>query len=300
MYFSANQYYNYLQRKGQLANGGSIHATILSQLGLINQRYNPAGYGSYEYAPTNWATRWPMDRKLVKDFLKHQLNKIANRDPAGVSKWYRPWHVVPELENWSAPVGDYGVGVEIELGFRSIEAARQVANHVKNWKYITLDFEGGAIPIEATFPPTKYSTFGTKSQAVRYVKYLEGNSGLVTPHDGRNRAVGTHVNVSKGGVIDYSQYGSRTNYVNNILENRLSSTQQNKYFGRRPYGYIYNRGRFYEMKLFNSVTDPATLRRYVNIAVSLMELITDTREISTESVVEALERGYNGRIPTSR
>ena len=50
----------------------------------------------------------------------------------GVGKWYRPWFVVPKLRDFAPPEGDYGIGVEIELGFNTLEDAKFVANKVKN------------------------------------------------------------------------------------------------------------------------------------------------------------------------
>ena len=46
-------------------------------------------------------------------------------------KWYRPWDVVPKLRDFQAPEGDYGIGVEVEMGFRSERAAQTIANKSK-------------------------------------------------------------------------------------------------------------------------------------------------------------------------
>lgn len=288
MYFSANELHQYGMRLNPSARS-YLHQNLIRI--VYPDVRSSDGYGFNH----NLFTQFPYSVKLTKSALKKAKECIASRDHNNMFyKWYRPWEVVPALQNWSAPEGDYGVGIEVELGFVTPAAARQVANHVKNWKYITLDFEGGANPIEATFPPTKYSSFGNRSQAVRYLNYLSRHEDLVTRHS-NGRMVGTHVNVSKGGVSTYNN--RRIDAINYVLQYSLSSELQVRYFGRRPYGYINNQGRYLEMKLFNSVTNPETLKRYVNIAVSLLRLITSDDAINAESVIVALDAGYNGRIP---
>lgn len=283
MYFSHKEFHEYIQR-----NPNYIP-------------HIPSHIGSREslttYDPYRGYIRRPISKTLSGRILRHYKTKIVERDNYdGRGKWLRPWTVVPKLRNWQAPEGDYGVGVEIEMGFVSVSAARQVANHVKNWKYITLDFEGGRYPIEATFPPTKYSSFGAKSQAYRYLKYLSANPELVVSH--RNGSfVGTHVNVSKGGVTRYGdRFYSRCDSLSRVIQYDISSEEKTKYFGRSPYGYAYARTTHIEYKLFNSTTNPKTLTRYVNIAVSLTELICSGRAINVESVRAALERGYKGKV----
>lgn len=216
-----------------------------------------------------------------------------------VGKWLRPWDIVPALRNWQAPEGDYGIGVEVEMGFRSLAASRTIADKIKNWKHIAVDTEGGDYPIEATFPPFLYSKMNSKRQPFRYLKLLRDNIGLVQRH-APGAVIGTHINVSKGGVNSYNY--NRIEDMNCVLETLVGARWDNtppqralatKYFGRNPYGFANcNSGKYLEYKLFNSTTDGKALRRYINIAVSLTELITSTREINEESVIAALEAGY--------
>ena len=218
-------------------------------------------------------------------------------DAISVTKWLRPWDVVPKLKNFWPEADDFGVGVEIEYGFRSNEDAQWIANKVQHWKYITLDYEGGEYPIEATFPPVAYSKLSSRSQALRYCKLLAQESDRVEEHEACY-SVGTHVNVSKGGN-DMSSHSVayRLDILRRILC-ELRVRQLFKYFGRAPYGYGYVRetasGRcFVEWKLFNSTTSAATLKRYINIAVALTDLTYSSQYISRESVMTALEYGYN-------
>lgn len=289
MYFSAKELHAHVLRKNE-SYRNSVHRNFLA-IAFPQEATLPGGYFN-----TELQTRYPFSLNLVQVVLRTAKAKIANRDHDNYKygKWYRPWDVVPKLRNWSAPEGDFGVGIEVEMGFQSREAAARIAHAVKNWKYITLDFEGGTHPIEATFPPTCYSKFGDKSQAVRYVKLLQENADLVVHHD-ESSMVGTHVNVSKGGVGSYSN--DRIEYVNHVISYHLSHEQKRRFFGRsRPYGLINNQDRFMEMKMFNSTIDPEAVKRYVNVAVSLAKLITSTDTINNDSVVAALETGYNGRI----
>lgn len=257
MYFTHNQLYNYLSREG-------------SGWGLMTQ------WGEREFT-----------RAAVKRVHERAMNNILTRDPLNVWKWYRPWEVVPALRAWQAPVGDWGVGIEIELGFGTYERAQQAARAVQNMKYITLDFEGGPAPIEATFPPCKYSTYGAKSQASRYLKMV----GHLAASHSPTSIIGTHVNVSKGGRAGRpSQH--RLQEVNSVLV-RLNTELQTKYFGRRPYGYGYLRGFGVEWKLFNSSTDWRILRRYVDVAVALSDITYGSGVINQERVVAALETAYN-------
>ena len=78
----------------------------------------------------------------------------------------------------------------------------------------------------------------------------------------------------------------------------LDSAELYKYFGRDPCGYGYARetsgGRcFIEWKLFNSTTSADTLKRYINIAVALTDLLHSSQHITRENVRIALEYGYN-------
>lgn len=213
-------------------------------------------------------------------------------DEITISKWYRPWVVVPALRNYEAPLGEYAVGIEIEFGFRSQDASRLVAEHIANWRYVALDYEGGSNPIEATFAPVEYNKFNGNSQASRYLKFLHTNRHLVTQH-GLYSMVGTHINVSKGGARPDA---SRRILANSYMSD-LSADQKLKYFGRStPYAYTrQGDGNYVECKMFNSVTDWKRLRQYVDIAVSICDLIYSSRHISATSVLRALEAGYNKR-----
>lgn len=208
-----------------------------------------------------------------------------------IYKWLRPWHVVPKLKNWRPPAGDYGIGVEIELGFRTQSAARRVAQAVRNWRYLALDIEGPAYPIEATFAPFAYSKMNSRVQPFRYLKLLRERPTDVYQHDPASHT-GTHINVS---VRDAQYDNRRLERLREVLVS-FSREQNYKYFGRNPYGYVNNySGKYLEFKLFNSTTDSKALRRYIHIAVALTELATSEREITRESVLDALEAGYNKR-----
>lgn len=228
-------------------------------------------------------------------------------------KWIRPWDVVPKLRDFAPPVGDYGIGVEVEYGFNSLEDAQFIANKVKNWRYIALDIEGGDDPIEATFPPVLYSKLNSKSQVFRYTKLLRENQERVHEHDPEH-FVGTHINVSKGGVVSFHPERREQMYyvllaargitpvqeymtwnVNGFGDNPLTQEECEKYFNRIPYGGVYTQQKYLEFKMFNSTTDSKAIRRYVNIAVSLTDLLTSDTPITHQSVREACELGYNKR-----
>ena len=212
-----------------------------------------------------------------------------------LGKWLRPWDVVPKLANFSAPEGDFGVGIEVEYGFASLEAACTIASKISRWEYITLDYEGGPNPIEVTFPPVLYSKLSKKTQAVRYAELLKENRGLLYNHSSASN-VGVHVNVSAPASRTLSL--DRITMLNTLLRT-LPATEKVRYFGRTPYGYGYNRqttrGRtFVEWKLFNSVACPGTLKRYINIAVALTDLLySNTPLPDSAPVLAALEWGYN-------
>lgn len=285
MYFSATEFYNFLSEPH--------NTSIRTSLGF----------------PSNG----PVHMSAVRRVHKKVHDAITRRDSyimvkgqrqlvgVHVGKWHRPWEVVRELREFQVPQSDYGVGIEIELGFSSHRAAQRVAEAVKRWKYVALDFEGGDYPIEATFAPTLYSKFNSKSQACRYLKLVEELGGVY--RHSPNAMVGTHVNVSAGGNRDID--AGRVSQLSRILFPRpwdpiasgqtLTDEETNKYFGRRPYGGAYNHYNYIEYKLFNSTTDWRTLRRYVDIAVALTELVVSSRSITRQSVLEALELGYNRR-----
>lgn len=221
------------------------------------------------------------------------LDSFGHNIPLNLSKIMRPWSIVPALRDFCPPEGDFGIGVEIEYGFNSNYAAKGVMYHVRNWKHVALDREGGIHGVEATFPPILYSKLSKRDKPFRYLDFLAANHSILSQHCGQ---VGTHINVSAARRIN----DARRDAVNSILV-RLSQSRKQKYFNRNPYGYINHRSEnasgngYVEMKLFNSTTCSITLRRYINIAVSLVKLMTSDDTITTDSVVAALEAGYNKR-----
>ena len=253
-----------------------------------------------------------LSRKLTDSMLKTLKTAILNRDPAvpvgrdtygsmrylNTAKAIRPWSIVPKLRDFRPPAGDFGVGVEIEYGFRTHRDAVNVMHFIRNWKHVALDREGGTYGVEATFPPILYSKMNKRSAPMRYLQYLAANPDIIAPHMGQ---VGTHINISASSAIDID----RKNAVNMCIR-ELSVDAKHKYFNRMPYGYINQRAEpsssvsYVEMKLFNSTTCAVTLRRYINIAVSLVKLIQSDEAITTESVTATLEAGYsipNGHLP---
>lgn len=208
-------------------------------------------------------------------------------------KWIRPWQIIPKLRQFSAPAGDYGIGVELEAGFNSKSDAQAIASKVQHWRNITLDFEYGITnPIEATFPPFLYSKMSSKCQPFRYAKLLSQQDSGVRQHTA-GEEVGCHINVSKGGVISPSY--RRVYSMADILECNLTRDEKNKYFGRQPYGYCYDEEHYVEFKLFNSTTDSKVLRRYIHIAVALADIIYGEQEITDSLVRAALSTAYNKR-----
>ena len=240
-----------------------------------------------------------VNKRKVKKYVKACKDLIVNRDMTlgreygfdYVGKWTRPWDVVPTLRNFKPPVGDYGIGIEVEMGFTSLENAQYIAKAISNWRHITIDEEGGAYPLEVTFPPFLYSKLSAKSQPCRYLKLLKKERRRVERHC-TYEEVGTHVNVSKGGVECFSEH--RIYRVNDILD-WLPARLERKFFGRTPYGYgnICGKESVIEWKLFNSVTDYKVLKRYINIAVALTDVVASDVEITKEVVMNALNLGYN-------
>lgn len=284
MFFSVNDLYNFLNDSNR--NADFRQAVLRLSRGDRN-------FG-YDVRPT---------RREVAKYVKAVKRAIINRQATlnfndggygnhYIAKWLRPWDVVPALKNFNAPDGDYAVGVEIEMGFTSRQAAHTVATHVANWRHIALDWEGGDFPIEATFPPVLYSKFGSKSQPSRYLKWLSANQSLVQEHR-EDALVGTHINVSKG---------RQRLPVERVMEltsrlRLLSDEQKSKYFGRRvPYSYARPQSvKYIEFKMFNSTTNWKILRRYVDISVALAELVYSGAPLSDAAIYQALEEGYNKR-----
>lgn len=246
----------------------------------------------------------------IKQSIVQRQSAITNTEnnlTFYISKWIRPWDVVPELINFVPPEDDYGIGVEVEFGFVSVAAAIKVANHIKNWHYVALDFEGGENPIEATFSPVLYSKLNSKSQVNRYLDFLNANKELVTQHNAAESWVGTHVNVSANVPVStlraeqlsdvLRSLCSRYDHITNHRATDEQVALRNKYFGRNPYGYCVPQagGKYVEFKLFNSTTDKKVLRRYINVSVALMSLLNSYVAITPESVKHALETGYSGK-----
>lgn len=250
------------------------------------------------------------NKKELAELLRRVKQGIVRRDSdcstavgsksaiAGYSfylyKWERPWNIVPKLRNFVPPAGDFGVGVEVEMGFNSRTAASDVVSAIRHWKHIAIDYEGGTHGVEATFPPVLYSKFGKRSQVSRYLQLLAERFENCCVHHAQNQYVGTHVNVSHCRDANGSARvnGVRLNSVNTYLS-RLSHAQNVRYFGRDPYRLGMNQSRWIEWKLFNSVTNWKVLRRYVDIAVSLTALVAADTEITQEAVMAALDAGYN-------
>ena len=264
-------------------------------------------YKHYQNNPydTPWYLRkngYQPVKSKVKKYVKACKASILSRDmDLGkefdydyVGKWIRPWDVVPAIKNFQAPEGDYGIGIEVEMGFNSLEDAQFIAKTISNWRHIAIDEEGGSYPLEVTFPPFLYSKLSSKSQPCRYLQLLKKNTRKVDKHYSYEE-VGTHVNVSKGGVSRYDYY--RLNDVNEIIEN-MSWRLCNKFFRRVPYGYgnTYGKDNVIEWKLFNSVTDYKVLKRYINIAVALTDLVASDVDIDESAVMNALNNGYNKRV----
>lgn len=240
-------------------------------------------------------------RQIKKALLDRQGQVIVGRFANGamaylsLGKIPRPWNIVPALRDFSPPEGDFGIGIEVEYGFVSAAAAKEVMFHVRNWKHVALDREGGPHGVETTFPPILYSKLNKRDKPFRYLNYLSSNPQLLHNHC-PGAFVGTHINISAHIAIN----DDRRHAANDLIVH-LTEEQNTKYFGRRPYGYINSRSEnpegngYVEMKLFNSTTCPVTLRRYIDIGVSLVKLIISDTPITNESVVAALEAGYNGR-----
>lgn len=240
--------------------------------------------------------------KETSVILRKVKQKLANRDlegnHVGLGKWLRPWSVVPALKNFAAPEGDFGIGVEVEMGFTSLQAVRDVAHQIKDWKNITLDREGGQYPLEVTFPVMLYSKISKRSQVMRYLNILDSVRNTVVDHRTTGGAVGTHINVSMGGVPEIGQYYPRMSDISTVIS-QLGQDLHVKYFGRRPYGYLYNRRTYIEFKLFNSQLDPKRLQQYIDIAVSLTKLVpTSAGVINRTTVIAALEEGFNKSLPS--
>ena len=272
MYFTTKQFMHYVNQPSLYDLRASLRASFRTVL------------------PAAQAGQTLLSKEEARTIMREAHSALAARDTRlshyGLYKWFRPWDVVPALRDIEAPEGDFTVGVEIEMGFRTVEDASFVAQKVIRWKNVTLDLEGGAIPIEATFPPILYSKFDDKCQAVRYVNILSENEGRL--HH-RGVQVGTHVNVGARGGVSFP----RIDRINDQIR-ALPNTLLQRYFGRRPYGYGYVQGgnRWVEWKLFDSTNDVQRFKSYVHIAVALTALSKSEEAITRTSVHNALEQGY--------
>lgn len=252
---------------------------------------------------------FPGGLKALKKFMREIRQRVIDRAfDSGSSashpltyqhslyKWTRPWNVVPALRDYVPPAGEFGVGIEVEMGFISRAAASRIVKQIANWKHIAIDAEGGTYGIETTFPPIDYKKLSKRSQVYRYLQVLQDNAHLVRNH-GDLGGVGTHVNVSHSdanGALLYPSSG-RIESVNYTLRNYMSDENKRRFFGRLPYGYGFNQGRFIEWKLFNSRPHPRDLFQYVDIAVELTRLVHSREDINITTVLAACEAGYNKR-----
>ena len=289
-YFTVKEFHSFINRQSAearwqtrgLARGNGVGRNAASY-NLVNNNPN--------YAPLSLKEARAVWREA------HRLLTIRDRDAifrSGLSKWYRPWDVVHRLRNIVAPSNDFTVGVEVEMGFTGQTSASTIAQSLIKMKNVTLDWEGGTYPIEATFPPILYSKFDRKAQATRYIKLLQQNRELVASHP--NNRIGTHVNVGCADFATRTRNGERIRGINAVLP-LLNNNHNIKYFGRTPYGYGFVQGncKWVEWKLFLSTTDPVKFLRYVDIAVKLTALACSSEAINLDSVLAACERGYNKR-----
>lgn len=273
MFFSAGHFQNFVNEQCSYWDGPQ---RMREQYGIETRRYNA-----------------PLTLSEARAILRQVKQSIATQDWTRPGKWYRPWEVVPEIRNFKAPEGDYGVGVEVEYDFVSRAAAQQIASKIVNWKNVAIDVEGGDYGIETTFSPFLYSKMTPERQVFRYLKLLKANERLTVQHRRDSHISGTHVNVSLGGERRHSW--TRLDDISSILDYELTREQQVKYFGREPYGFGNDMGKYVEWKLFYSQPDWKVLRRNINIAVALTELSADDNRtpITLESVLETLETAYN-------
>lgn len=273
MFFSAKELKSYVEREG-------TDAWLVSRAKGV--------YG---------ASYLPFSLKDAKDAIKRMRKAVVARsctdsDSLFTGKWLRPWDVVPKLRNFRPPQGEYGIGIEVEMGLNSLQDASYIADQIKDWKYIAVDREGGTYPIEATFPPVLLSKFNN-SQAVRYLRLLKKNEDRVYAHGGV-ASVGTHVNVSSGTTPSFGWARVENMYdaLYSICNGRGTVRDAEfclKYFGRAsPYGTIYSQGHYLEYKLFNSTTSTKQLKKYVAVAVALTKMIEGDEPITVDTVKETL------------
>lgn len=278
MFFSAKELKSYVTTSGDAYVRASAEGRYVSS----EDYENPA---HFSLAKAKAAIK--RMRKAVVDRSRY------NGDDIFTGKWLRPWDVVPKLRNFRPPQGEYGIGIEVEMGFNSQQDASYIADQIKDWKYIAVDREGGTHPIEATFPPVLLSKFNN-SQAVRYLRLLKKNEDRVYAH-GVAASVGTHVNVSSGTtrIFGWERVENMDDVLRYICYGRAGSGHETefclKYFGReRPYGTVYSQGHYLEYKLFNSTTSTKQLKKYVAVAVALTKMIEGDEPITVDTVKETL------------
>ena len=278
MFFSAKELKSYVTTSGD----AYVRARAEGRYAPIEDYENPAHF--------SLAKAKASIKRMRKAVVDRSWN---NGDGIFTGKWLRPWDVVPKLRNFRPPQGEYGIGIEVEMGFNSRQDASYIADQIKDWKYIAVDREGGTHPIEATFPPVLLSKFNN-SQAVRYLRLLKKNEDRVYAHGG-GCSVGTHVNVSSGTTpsFGWARVENTYNALEEICHGRAGSGRDAefclKYFGReRPYGTVYSQGHYLEYKLFNSTTSTKQLKKYVAVAVALTKMMEGDEPITVDTVKETL------------
>lgn len=315
MYFTGAQFALYINGNGPDPYDQSRRADLaamLEGLGTPIPDY-PTGHDAWQsrrHRYYSYQIQSPPDRPPAPPFTEEQatfvVEKVEERIRSrqindehsryiapSLYKWIRPWDVVPELKKFKVPKNDFGVGIEVEMGFNKVEDAQFFCEFMKDWKHVTFDYEGGDIPIETTFPPMIYSEMNSRSLPFRYLRHLEKNKERVFPHS-HTAGVGTHLNISKGGVTNYNP-DHRLEELNKCLQELVRNhTLAYKYFGRLPYGLAFNQSKWVEFKLFNSVTDQKRLRQYIDMAVNLVELVVGEQRlpITAQTVHIALEEGF--------
>lgn len=280
MYFTAQQYRTYKNSN--------------QDYGIYNRNT-----GLYEFRKITLKEARDSLRAVKADLIARRLGDMGG---GPLSKWYRPWDVVPAISNYKAPSGDFGIGIEVEHGFQTPEAMRAMATKVLSWRNVALDNEGGPNGIEVTFPPMDYSKF-KNSRALKYVRLLAKPSTEAFVHK-TTSMIGTHVNVSSG-LGDRNFSPARIQAMSRILSSfryDMDVLSQDtrakciKYFGRVPYSGAFAQGtKFVEFKLFDSNRSAKSLKRYVNIAVELYKLSLEGNftPIAQGTVFAACEIGYN-------
>lgn len=288
MFFSQNEFYNAVVNNTDYFSSVVTNACKVN--GVPNRKRAAAVLAEIKKAVANYQPQANLSQFFSSSYEEGLVS---------LHKFARPWHVVPELARFRAPEGDFSVGVEIEFGFINPDAARQTIKYAANWKHVTFDREGGLYGVETTFPPMLYSKIRNDSKVFKYVRHLAQHPDRLMRHQ-HDSSVGTHINVGSHINLTRDIVGAMTTHLHNIV--CRSNDNAIKYFGRRPYGYLYNHGGFVEYKLFNSTMDVVAVRRYINIAVSLQKLMTARNNrpshsaFTKEEVLAALERGYNGEV----